>query len=106
MEKEQLPTAPPSYEAVDVVQEFATRFEKRKETIRASFEKKKITLEKKHQLEMQNLNKEESKALQQLHASYVKWIIVEPPDQETTTTLPLQQKQDDLVSMFAWLFKK
>ena len=99
MQKE-VPTAPPSYEAVDVVQEFATRFEKRKQAIRTSFEKRKLQLEKQHQIQMQNLNKEENNALAQLHSSYVKWVIVEPPDQEI-----INSKNQDHLSYFALLFK-
>ena len=75
-----VPTAPPSYEAVDVVQEFARRFEKRKQTIHDTFEKRRLDLEKKHQSQLTSLLKEQSVAIAQLHATYVEWVNVEPPE--------------------------
>ena len=74
------PTAPPSYEAVDVVQEFARRFDKRKQSIYDMFEKRRLELENKHQAQLLNLLKEQSVAIAQLHASYVEWVNVEPPE--------------------------
>ena len=101
-----LPSAPPSYhhqaQAVDVVQEFANRFEKRKDTIRTCFNKRRVALEKKHQMLLDDLNKEESNALAQLHTSYVQWVTVEPPDILSDTTQTQQKPFFFLRSR--WLF--
>ncbi len=75
-----VPSAPPSYEAVDVVDEFAKRFQNRKDCIRGGFQKKRVSLECQYQKQLEQLNKEESNALAQLHASYVQWVNVEPPE--------------------------
>ena len=104
-----LPSAPPSYhqaQAVDVVQEFANRFEKRKDTIRTCFNKRRVALEKKHQILLDDLNKEESNALAQLHTSYVQWVTVEPPDILPDTTQTQQQAQQKPFFLFRsrWLF--
>ena len=74
-----IPSAPPSYgEQIDVVQEFATRYEKRKEAIHSCFEKKRLSVDKQYQAQLTQLEKEKSNALVLLHASYIDWINVEP----------------------------
>ncbi len=75
-----IPSAPPNYKAIDVVQEFASRFEKRKHAIHAKFETRRSQLEKHHEKEIEGLNKEEVAELAQLDISYAQWVTVEPPD--------------------------
>ena len=75
-----IPSAPPNYEAVDVVKEFSDRLENRKQAIRDFYGKQRGELEKQYQEHIRKLNKEEDAALAQLHLAYVQWVTVEPPD--------------------------
>ncbi len=104
IDEEYVPTAPPSYQSVDVVQEFALRYEKRKETIHCAFEKKRNTLEKQYQTQLTQLEKEKSIALTQLHASYVDWINIEPAESIPQPTynkyIPMQQHSKSWLRYF------
>ncbi len=93
------PTDPPSYETIDVVQEFTLRFEKRKETIHNTFDKKRVAIDTQHNLQLAQLEKERSKALVQLHTSYLEWINVEPP----IITIPQPHLQQQPITYSKWL---
>jgi hypothetical protein len=100
-----MPSAPPIYKAIDVVQEFSSRFEKRKHAIRAKFETKRMQLEKLHQKEIENLNKEEIAELTQLDISYAQWVTVEPPDYvvNTSRASPQHASGSHSKGTFQWL---